>query len=211
MSIATRIAIAQARDVLDATSFADPVRVRAGDFADLDGARVVVLAAGTNERPGESRLDLLSRNAKVFAEIICAVLPLAARRRMAAPNLNAIWVSPICQEPPDFAAKPTSAGTSDGQSHDIFALSPVSPKSQRARRQRSLPHRQLPQASGFDDRFRALKRQVGRSRARGVQRPVAKSHGGRDCVRKLRPYVATQHRQRVLVREAIERAERETL
>ena len=46
------LAVAQARDILDATPFADPVRVRAGEFADLDGARLVVLAAGTNQRPG---------------------------------------------------------------------------------------------------------------------------------------------------------------
>jgi L-lactate dehydrogenase len=58
----TDLAVARARDILDATPFADPVRVRAGE-SDLDGARVVVLAAGTNQRPGESRLDLLSRNA----------------------------------------------------------------------------------------------------------------------------------------------------
>ena len=59
------LAVAQARDILDATPFADPLRVRAGELADLDGARVVVLAAGANQRPGESRLDLLSRNAGV--------------------------------------------------------------------------------------------------------------------------------------------------
>ena len=56
------LAVAQARDILDATPFADPVRVSAGELADLHGARLVVLAAGTNQRPGESRLDLLSRN-----------------------------------------------------------------------------------------------------------------------------------------------------
>jgi len=71
------LAVAQARDILDATPFADPVRVRAGESADLDGARVVVLAAGTNQRPGESRLDLLSRNAEIFAEIVPAVLAAA--------------------------------------------------------------------------------------------------------------------------------------
>src|SRR4029077_7053982 len=65
------LAVAQARDILDATPFADPVRVRAREFADLDGARLGVLAAGTNQRPGESRLDLLSRNAEIFSEI-CA-------------------------------------------------------------------------------------------------------------------------------------------
>ena len=71
------LAVAQARDILDATPFADPVRVRAGELADLDGARVVVLAAGTNQRPGESRLDLLSRNAEIFAGIVPAVLAAA--------------------------------------------------------------------------------------------------------------------------------------
>ena len=35
--------------------------MRAGELADLDGVHVVVLAAGSNQRPGESRLDLLSR------------------------------------------------------------------------------------------------------------------------------------------------------
>ena len=71
------LAVAQARDILDATPFADPVRVRAGESADLDGARMVVIAAGTNQRPGESRLDLLSRNAEIFAEIVPAVLAAA--------------------------------------------------------------------------------------------------------------------------------------
>ena len=51
------LAVAQARDILDATPFADPPRVRAGELADLAGARVVVLAAGANQRPGESRLE----------------------------------------------------------------------------------------------------------------------------------------------------------
>ena len=53
------LAVAQARDVLDAAALADPLRVRAGELANLDGARVVVLAAGASQRPGESRLDLL--------------------------------------------------------------------------------------------------------------------------------------------------------
>jgi L-lactate dehydrogenase len=68
------LAVAQARDILDATPLADPLRVRAGESADLHGARVVVLAAGANQRPGESRLDLLSRNAEIIAEIVPAVL-----------------------------------------------------------------------------------------------------------------------------------------
>ncbi len=69
--------MAQSHDILDATPFAYPVRVRAGDAADLDGAGIVVLAAGAKQKPGESRLDLLSRNAEIFAAIIPAVLAAA--------------------------------------------------------------------------------------------------------------------------------------
>jgi ABC-type molybdenum transport system ATPase subunit/photorepair protein PhrA len=41
----------------------------AGETSDLDGARLIVLAAGTNQKSGETRLDLLSRSAEIFAEI----------------------------------------------------------------------------------------------------------------------------------------------
>jgi L-lactate dehydrogenase len=73
----TDLAAAQAHDILDATPWAYPVRVGAGEAADLDSADIVVLAAGTNQRPGESRLDLLSRNAEIFAAIVPTVLAAA--------------------------------------------------------------------------------------------------------------------------------------
>src|SRR5271157_3007115 len=66
----TDLAVAQAHDILDATPWAHPVRVSAGETADLNGAGLLVAAAGANQKPGESRLDLLSRNAEIFAEIV---------------------------------------------------------------------------------------------------------------------------------------------
>ena len=71
------LAVAQAHDILDATPWSYPIRVRAGETADLDGAGIVVLAAGAGQKPGESRLNLLSRNAAIFAEIVPAVLTAA--------------------------------------------------------------------------------------------------------------------------------------
>src|SRR5271165_2049529 len=71
------LAVAQAHDILDATPFAYPTRVCAGEAADLQGAGIVVLAAGAHQKPGESRLALLSRNAEIFAEIVPAVLAAA--------------------------------------------------------------------------------------------------------------------------------------
>lgn len=68
------LAEAQAQDIRHATPFAYPVKVRAGDYDDLENAGVVILAAGANQKPGESRMELLGRNADVFAKIIPRVL-----------------------------------------------------------------------------------------------------------------------------------------
>ena len=65
---------AEANDIYHAVPFAHPLRVRAGDYADLEGAQVVVLAGGVAQKPGETRLQLLQRNADVFREIVPSVL-----------------------------------------------------------------------------------------------------------------------------------------
>jgi len=60
---------AQAEDILHAAPFGSPVRISAGDYPQLDGARVVVLACGVGQKPGETRLQLLERNCRVFQEV----------------------------------------------------------------------------------------------------------------------------------------------
>jgi L-lactate dehydrogenase len=65
---------AEADDLLHAVPFAHPLDVVAGGYAELAGARVVILAAGVGQRPGETRLELLARNAAVFHEVVPAVL-----------------------------------------------------------------------------------------------------------------------------------------
>jgi len=68
------LASAQAADIADAIPFIGAVSVRAGGYADLKGAAIVVIAAGVAQKPGESRLELLGRNASIFAEVIAEVL-----------------------------------------------------------------------------------------------------------------------------------------
>lgn len=70
----TKRAQAEADDILHAVPFAEPLSVRAGDYADLAGCRVVVITAGVNQRPGETRLQLLERNAAVFRQVVPSVL-----------------------------------------------------------------------------------------------------------------------------------------
>ena len=65
---------AEADDLFHAVPFAHPLTIRAGDYKDLTGASVVVIAAGVAQKPGETRLDLLQRNAAVFAQVIPAIL-----------------------------------------------------------------------------------------------------------------------------------------
>ena len=67
------LARAQAEDIAHAVPFAAPSVVSAGPLTALEGADIVVLAAGVAQKPGETRIDLLSRNAEVFDTILGAV------------------------------------------------------------------------------------------------------------------------------------------
>ena len=64
-----RRAEGEAMDLMHGQALVGRVSVRAGDYADLAGCQVVVICAGVGQKPGESRLDLLNRNAAVFREI----------------------------------------------------------------------------------------------------------------------------------------------
>ncbi len=65
---------AEANDISHAIPFAHPLKVRAGDYSDLTGARVVIIAGGVAQKEGETRLQLLQRNASVFRQIVPSVL-----------------------------------------------------------------------------------------------------------------------------------------
>lgn len=65
---------AEAADIRHAVPFAHPVDVHAGDYAELSGCRAVVITAGVNQKPGETRLQLLERNAEVFRQVVPNIL-----------------------------------------------------------------------------------------------------------------------------------------
>ena len=65
---------AEADDIHHAVPFAHPLAVRAGGYEDLAGSRAVVIAAGVAQRPGETRLQLLERNAAVLGAVVTAIL-----------------------------------------------------------------------------------------------------------------------------------------
>src|SRR5262245_1011104 len=67
-------AAAEADDIRHAVPFANPLEVRSGGYEDLCSCRVVLLCAGVGQKPSETRLQLLQRNAQVFREIVPAVM-----------------------------------------------------------------------------------------------------------------------------------------
>jgi len=68
------LARAHAEDILHATPFSEPIRVAAGSYPMLKGADLVVLACGVGQKPGETRLQLLQRNVKVFQDVVPRVI-----------------------------------------------------------------------------------------------------------------------------------------
>jgi L-lactate dehydrogenase len=74
IDVNAKAAQAHAEDILHATPFARAVRVVAGDYSLLEGADVVILCCGVGQRPGETRLQLLERNAAIFSVVVGQVL-----------------------------------------------------------------------------------------------------------------------------------------
>lgn len=69
---------AEADDLFHAVPFSSQHEITSGDYADLHGCKVVILAAGVNSAsPDETRLQLLERNAKVFQQVVPSVLKYA--------------------------------------------------------------------------------------------------------------------------------------
>ncbi len=64
----------EAMDITHAASFHAPVAVSAGSLAETAGAALTVIAAGAAQRVGESRTDLLKRNAEMLGRVIPEVM-----------------------------------------------------------------------------------------------------------------------------------------
>jgi L-lactate dehydrogenase len=63
-------AIAEAQDILHAVPFVAATDVYAGSYDDLHDAKIVLIAAGANQKPGETRLELMEKNAVIMEDII---------------------------------------------------------------------------------------------------------------------------------------------
>jgi L-lactate dehydrogenase len=60
----------EAMDLNHGMPFAHPVRIWAGTYDDTADAGLVIIAAGANQKPGETRIDLAGKNVEVFRTVI---------------------------------------------------------------------------------------------------------------------------------------------
>lgn len=60
----------EAMDIGHGAPFVTPVNIYAGDYKDLADAYLVIITAGANQMPGETRIDLAEKNIKIFKSII---------------------------------------------------------------------------------------------------------------------------------------------
>lgn len=63
-------AMGEAADLNHGLPFLAPMEIYAGDYRDLANAGLVIITAGAAQKPGETRLDLVRANARVFSSII---------------------------------------------------------------------------------------------------------------------------------------------
>ena len=50
------------------------IKITVGDYSDCKGAKIVVIAAGANHGPGETRMDLIYKNSEIFKTIVSDVM-----------------------------------------------------------------------------------------------------------------------------------------
>ena len=61
----------EALDLIHASAYENSsIKIKAGDYRDCDDATIVCICAGSNQNVGETRMDLIDKNIKVFSSII---------------------------------------------------------------------------------------------------------------------------------------------
>lgn len=69
-----KLAEGEAMDLSHGASFITPMIIEAGDYDKTSNSDIVVITAGAAQKPGETRIDLVGRNIKIFESIIPQVV-----------------------------------------------------------------------------------------------------------------------------------------
>ena len=66
----TKRAEGEAMDISHVISFARPMQIYAGNYDDFTDAAIIVITAGAYQKPDETRLDLIKKNAAIMKSIV---------------------------------------------------------------------------------------------------------------------------------------------
>ena len=65
----------EAMDLSHGIPFApSKVQIKAGTYDDCKDAKIVCICAGANQKPGETRLDLIKKNYRIFKDLIPKIM-----------------------------------------------------------------------------------------------------------------------------------------
>ena len=79
----------EAMDISHGEAYARPMHIYAGTYDDITDAAIIIITAGANQKPGETRLDLVQKNVGIFKTII----PEIAKRNY--PGILLIVANPV--------------------------------------------------------------------------------------------------------------------
>ena len=65
-----KLANSQVLDLRHGVSFWGHCDINVGDYSDIRDSSIVIIAAGANQKPGETRMDLIKKNTSIMAGII---------------------------------------------------------------------------------------------------------------------------------------------
>lgn len=66
-------AVGEAMDLSHCLPYTRPVEIRAGSYRDLADCGIIVITAGVGQKPGETRMDCIQNNVKVFRSIVPSI------------------------------------------------------------------------------------------------------------------------------------------
>lgn len=66
----------EALDIRHGVPFSSPMKIYAGEYEDIADAAIVVITAGANQKPEETRLQLVDKNAKIMKSVVTQIAKL---------------------------------------------------------------------------------------------------------------------------------------
>lgn len=66
-------------DIIQGTSFRDPISIRAGEYADAEGSDIVIITSGIARKPGQTRIELTQTNVNILKSITPEIVKVAPK------------------------------------------------------------------------------------------------------------------------------------